>query len=243
MQNLDNPQTTIARRQQLANKRYLHLVYLAFYNRLLQKSINLPQGKKLEIGSGAGFIKKVISGVITSDIMMLPFCDMTMSAEKLSFESNSLAAIYMLNTFHHIKKPKKALSEFFRCLKRNGRVIMIEPASTPFARLVYKHLHHEDFDEKGSWQVKGQGNLSASNQALAYIIFKRDEARFSKLFPGFTITSFENHTPLNYLISGGFSKPSLLPESAFKPIDFLEKMISPLNNIFGLFTTIVLTKS
>jgi SAM-dependent methyltransferase len=242
MTNLDSPKTTIERKEILENKKFLKEVYQYFYEILKKHSRVLPKGKKVEIGSGAGFLKEVIVGVTTSDYLKLPFCDMQFAAEKIPFKDNSVAAFYLLNTFHHIKNPKKALSEMERCLKKKGKIIMIEPANTIFSRFIYKNFHHEDFDEKASWRVSGKGALSDSNQALAYIVFKRDQVRFRKTFPNLKVIKYQNHTPFLYLISGGFKYPSLLPAGLFRFVKMYERSLSLLNDVLGNFTTVVIKK-
>src|SRR3990172_743830 len=117
---LDSPKVTIERIKIIKNKKFLYRVYLDFYKTFKEYSRNLPPGKRIEIGSGAGFLKEVIPEVVTSDVIKLPSCDMVFSAEKMPFRNSSLSAVYMLNTFHHIKNPEKALSEFNRILKRGG---------------------------------------------------------------------------------------------------------------------------
>src|SRR3989344_3850678 len=146
MTDLDSPETTIKRAEIIKNKKFLYQIYLDFYNTFKEYSRTLPPGKKVEIGSGAGFLKEVIPEVITSDVMKLPNCDMTFSAEKMPFKNNSISAFFMLNTFHHIKNPEKALSEFSRCLKAKGKIIMIEPYNSLWSRFIYKNFHHETFD-------------------------------------------------------------------------------------------------
>src|SRR3990172_7357981 len=99
---LDSPETTIERIKIIENKPFLKNLYLDFYRLFIKHSKGSPKGRRVEIGSGAGFLKKVIPQVITSDIIKLPNCDMVFSAEKMPFVNNSLSTIYMLNTFHHI---------------------------------------------------------------------------------------------------------------------------------------------
>ena len=69
--------------------------------------------KILEIGSGAGFIKKFIPNVITSEIIQLKGVDLTIDAERLPFLNKSLDVIILLNVFHHIPNTEKF---FFRML-------------------------------------------------------------------------------------------------------------------------------
>ena len=240
---LDNPKTTIERSAIIKRKFFLKYVYLDFYNTFKKLSKDVPKGKRVEIGSGGGFIKEKIPGCITSDVMQLPGCDMCFPAEKMPFKNNSLSATYMLNTFHHIKDPQKALSEFLRCLKRGGKVVMIEPFNSNWGRFIYKNFHHEPFDTNANWKIQKKGDLSSANGALPWIVFYRDKKRFQKLFPRLKIIFFNPHTPLRYLLSGGFTLPQLLPNLFYPLVSKLETLIAPANNHIGMFVTIVLKKS
>ena len=239
---LDLPETTIKRAGIIQNKYFLRNVYINFYSEIEKNLKNIPPGKIVEIGSGGGFIKHLIPKAVTSDIMTLPNCDLTFSAESMSFKNNSMAAFVMLNVFHNIKNPKKALSEFQRCLKKGGKVIMIEPFNSFLSRFVFQNFHNETFDPNGKWVIKEKGNLSGANGALPWIIFDRDFAKYQKQFPGLRLISIKPHTPLSYLFSGGFSLPQILPSFLYQSIIKLEKMISPWNKNLGLFSTIVLEK-
>ena len=240
---LDNPETTIDRIKIIENKPFLKKLYTGFYKIFRKESQELPIGKKIEIGSGAGFLKGFIPDVITSDIMKLPNCDLVVSAEKMPFMGRSLSVIYMLNTFHHIKNPKRALSEFSRCLKSKGKVIMIEPYNSLWGRFIYKNFSHENFDPNSGWGVKNKGPVSGANGALPWIIFLRDKKKFGKIFPELKIIKVNPHTPIAYNISGGFKWPSLLPHQLYALIKIIEKLLSPLNKQLGMFVTIVLEKS
>ncbi len=241
---LDLPQTTIDSVKIIQQKKIFKNVYSDFYTIFQSHSQNLPHGKRLELGSGAGFIKDFIPDVITSDVIKLPMCDRVINAEKLPFKKNTLSAIYLLNTFHHIKNPTKALNEFNRVLKKGGKVIMIEPNNSFWGRFVYKNFHYEDFDEKiTKWKVTGKGPLSDANNALPGVIFKRDQAIYQVKYPHLPVTVLSSHTPIMYLLSGGLKKRQLVPTFTYQGFKWLEKILSPLNNHFGMFITIVLTKN
>lgn len=239
---LDLPQTTIDSSQIIRQKKFLETLYKDFYLILKSHSVKLPKGKKIELGSGAGFIKEMIPDVITSDVIKLPMCDAVINAEKMRFADTSVSAIYMLNTFHHIKNPKKALTEFQRVLKKDGKVIMIEPYNSVWGRFIYKNFHYEGFNETAGWRIKGNGPLSDANNALPWIIFERDRELFEKLFPNLKISYFKPHTPIRYLLSGGLKKAQFVPTTAYGYIKKLENICSPFNKSLGMFVTIVITK-
>ncbi|MDQ3773346.1 MAG: hypothetical protein M3461_02685 [Pseudomonadota bacterium] len=63
--------------------------------------------------------------------------------------------------------------------------MLIEPYYGPVARRMFSRLHaSETFDTntKG-WETASTGPMSGANQALSYIVFKRDLAAFNREFP------------------------------------------------------------
>jgi hypothetical protein len=119
---------------------------------------------------------------------------------------------------------------------------MIEPAATAWAGFIYKNFHHEPFDTKSSWHFDSTGPLSNANGAIPWIIFTRDREIFEKEFPSLKVRSMRNHSPFSYLVSGGFTLRQLVPSFLFPVVRFIEFVLSPLNNVLGMFQTIELQK-
>lgn len=236
---LDSKEALLNHKKIIGNNRFLTLVHKSFY-KMIALNVNLKP--IVEIGSGPGFIKKIIPHTITTDVIKADGIDKVAYAEKLPFKSKSVGSIVMLNTFHHVKNPIKALYEFDRCLKPYGRIVMVEPWPTIWSRFIYTNFHHEDFNIKGGWKIYGNRRMSDANGALPWIVFERDRKRFKKLFPNLNIEKIELHTPFKYLVSGNLSKPQLLPLSFYPVVDYFEKLISPLNKYLALFATIVVIK-
>ncbi len=243
-QNLDDPKTTMAHREIILNKPFLKQIYIDWYQSFNKYIQHLPDGKLLEIGSGGGFIKDIIPSITTSDIMPLECCDMVLNAEKMPFENDSHKAIFMLNVLHHIPNCENFFEESQRILKKGGAIYMIEPANTFFSRFIYQNLHHEPFDpNRKEWQIlDSKGPLSDANGAIPWIVFKRDIQLFHQKYPHLRLKSFTYHTPYKYLLSGGLSKPSLIPNFAYGLIDFIELLSRPFNVFNALFNTIIVEK-
>lgn len=237
---LDLPETTLIHARKIVSKAFLKRWYIHSYTIFTQTLKHCPPGIKLEIGSGGGFFKIHYPEIKTSDILTLPDLDFQLDAQQLPFQNSSLAGIVMLNVFHHIPNPGLFLNEANRCLKVHGKLCMIEPANTWFSRFIYKRFHHEPFDEKGPLQIAAGRPLSHSNQALAYIYFIREKKRLSEFCPQLKITKINYYSPLGYLISGGLSKPALLPSFMFPVIRFLEFLLTPLHKYLALFYIIEL---
>lgn len=240
MKDLDSKETLLKHKETIYKKPFLRKIYTNFYNRF--KNIKVSRGKLVELGSGGGFLRDIIPDVITSDVIKGPGIDKVFLASRMPFKKDDVSAFLMLNVLHHIKNPEKAFQEMERCLKHGGKIVMIEPSYSLWARFIYHNFHHEDFDPKATWKIKGNGRLSNANVSLPWIIFVRDKAIFQKKFPTLKIKGVVTHTPLLYLLSGGLSKPQLLPGFTYNYIELLEKLLSPFNKSLGMFVTIVLEK-
>lgn len=242
IQSLDDPSMTILHQKIIQKKVFLRKIYLDFYQQL-KKAVDPCKDKLLvEIGSGGGFIKKVIPEVITSDVIKLPGVDKHFSALKMPFKKNSVNAFLMVDVFHHLGDISLFLKEVNRCLKIGGKIVMIEPANTLWARFIWRNFHHEPFEPSAGWHLKGKGPLSSANGALPWIIFYRDRKKFEKKFPFLKILNLKPHTPLRYLLSGGVSFRQLAPSFSYDLIKGLETLLSPLNRYLGMFLTIEIEK-
>ena len=101
----------------------------------------------------------------------------------------------------------------------------------------------KDFNTKvKNWNFDSKGRLTDANGALPWIVFKRDLQLFKKLFPNLELSQFSNFSPLLYNLSGGLSLPQMLPSSFLNTIKLIENKIRLLNNLFGMFTKIVVRK-
>ena len=238
--NVDSNKILLNDRKLIRQKGFLNRIYIDFYNEF--KKTRIARGHLVEIGTGAGFIKEIIPSVVTSDVIKGPDIDKVFFAEKIPFKNSSVSAFFMIDTLHHIKNSEVAFKEMERCLKKGGKIVMIEPYNSWLGYFIYKYLHYEHFDPKAGWKVQGEGRMSDSNTALPWIIFERDRKIFKRKFPKLKIVRVEPHTPIRYLLSGGLSKPQFLPTFSYEWVKILEKIFSPLNKYIGMFVTIKLKK-
>lgn len=242
IQDLDDPSVTLLHAEIIERKPFLKKLYIDFYKQLLE-CIGETEGKKIvELGSGAGFIKQLAPDVITSDVLELPNVDMIFSAIEMPFETSSVDAFLMIDVLHHIPDGSLFFNEALRCLKTGGKIVMIEPANTPFSGFIYKNFHHEQFDTKAGWNLDETGPLSSGNGAIPWIIFERDRKLFESKFQGLKINRIRFHTPFAYLLSGGFPLRQLVPSFSYGLVKAFEFIISPLNKIVAMFQTIELEK-
>jgi SAM-dependent methyltransferase len=240
---IDSPEMTIRRSRIIRQKAFLKCFYQKCYLSIAESLPNSIRGPVLEIGSGAGFLKEYISGLLTSEILHIPGVDIICDGQKLPFKSNSLRGIVMLDVLHHIPCVKLFLSAAAHCVKPGGAIVMIEPWNTPWSQFVYKHLHHEPFDQKASeWNLPSAGPLSQANSALPWIIFERDREKFEQEFPVWQIEKISLHSPLCYLLSGGISYRVSFPAILFKPCNKFENLYNPWMGFWAMFATLVLIR-
>ncbi len=241
----DSRESVLLRAQIINKKRFLNNLYVDFYSHFRKPAKDLIRSSLLnsiELGSGCGFLKNIIPGIITSDVLMLPDIDICLDAQELPFKNDSVGGFFMVNVFHHIKKPIIFFEELYRTLKSQGKIIMIEPANTVWSGFIYQKFHHEIFDPQAEWTTKEIGSVSSANGALPYIVFIRDRNKYEKLFPFLKIKKIKIHTPFRYIISGGFSKKQLLPSFTYNMIKTIEFMLHPINKYIGMFYTIEIQK-
>ena len=240
---LDDVGTTLCHRDIIQQNPFLKAIYTSWYSDFDQYLASAPAGPALEIGSGGGFSKQIISQIVTSDIQLLPNVDLHCSADKIPMEAESLSAILMVNVLHHIPDASLFFREAQRVIKPQGIIYMIEPARTLVSSVLYRYLHHEPFNpDAEAWSIMGDGPLSGANIALPWIIFRRDIKKFWAEFPELCLEHFSYHTPFRYLLSGGVSRPAFVPHSWYPLICFLERLSSPMVRWNALFNTIVVRK-
>jgi SAM-dependent methyltransferase len=244
---LDDQKTMLIHRQRIQDNFFLKNVYNHFYLELIH---GLPTKKPeqqnynvVELGSGAGFLKEIMPEIISSDLVAGPGIDQVFSALEIPFKSSSVDAFVMINVLHHLHDANLFFREVDRCLKVQGKLILIEPANTAFSRFIYKNFHHEPFDTTAGWSFPQGGRLSQANGALPWIIFQRDRQQFEQRYPNLKIVRINSHTPLLYLLSGGLSYRQIFPNAWYRFFCGVEKLLTPLNRYLGLFMTVELRKT
>lgn len=213
------------------NKPVLRAIYTAWYNRMI--TFCLP-GRTLEVGGGSGNFKQFAQEVVSTDILSVPWLDVTCDAHQLPFVDRSFENIVLFDVLHHLERPSIFFDESARVLKPGGRVVMMEPAITPFSGLFYRLFHQEPMDM--SCDPYKQGPLTKNrspyfaNQAIPSLLFQgkvRCE-NFISHFPAFFLRTSELLALFAYPLSGGFRSWSLVPEFLVPYITRFENALTPL---------------
>lgn len=177
---LDDPATTQLRKQIISSKRFLTAIYDEWYRKI---AAGLPavDGVVLELGSGAGHCDRHISNLITSEVFFCNTIRLVADAQRMPFSNQSLRAIVFTNVMHHMPDVCQFFTEASRCLRRGGKILMIEPWVTPWSRFVYTRFHHEPFcAEAADWTFRQRARCLA-RMALSPGSYSCATARVSKL--------------------------------------------------------------
>lgn len=223
--------------QIIASRPLVKDAYDAWYGAMLADVATAPDdGDKrvLEIGSGSGYVKTLDPTVITSDIME-GHADMVVDAQALPFGDSSLRGILLTHVFHHIPDVRLFLNEAVRTLIPGGVIAMIDVAHTPLSRLFFGNFHPEAYEHRASeWRLNTSGTYGGANQALSWIVFRRDYKIFASQFPQLRLECVEYLPWFGYLLSGGATRRDLIPKNAVGVVRLLDSASRIMNGACAL---------
>jgi len=228
------------------NKPVLQIIYTDFY-KLIKQQLNIKdEGITLELGSGPGNIKTVIPNAICSDLFDNPWIDKVENAYKLSFDNQSILNIILFDVFHHLEYPGTVLQELYRVIKPGGRVIIFDPAMSLTGLIVYGLFHHEPLGiyKKIKWNMPEGYNpwhtpYYAAQSNVQKVFFSK---RYRKKIGMWNIKHIRKLPYIAYVLSGGYSKPLLLPEKYYSLIRKHESVLECMPGLFGTRALVVLEK-
>jgi SAM-dependent methyltransferase len=234
----------------LAQKPLIREVFKEFYD----TSISLDRmyfdhvaGDRIELGAGTSLFRKYYGDVISTDVQPAPHLDAVIDAQDMNLRDESVRAIFCINCFHHFPDPRKFFDELVRVLKAGGGCVVIDPYFGLLSRILYKRLFSsEAYDcNAPDWHYcAGDDKKSARpNQALSYLVFFRDRARFNTLFPRLEIVHLRilpNY--IRYLLSGGLNFRQVVPSFLIPLLRKLEVALLRLAPILALHHVVVIRK-
>jgi SAM-dependent methyltransferase len=243
MTDLDDPRRYQDLRRRIRGKYALDALYREVYARYAEcVSRCPPRGGILEIGSGAGFARELLPGLIASDILPYAGLDLVLDARRLPFAAGALRAILMFNVFHHIPDVGAMLAECERVLRPGGRVLIVDEHPGVIGGPVLRFIHHEPYVRDAGWTFESTGPLSGANGALCWIVFQRDRAVFERRFPRLAVERYQPHTPLRYWLSGGLKRWTLLPRVLFGAATALDRGLVSIWPDTGSFVDVELVR-
>lgn len=197
----------------------------------------------IEIGAGDGLSKQFLPRAFLTDIAFDKNLNAICTAHKLPFKSASVDALVLKDSLHHLPNVELFLNEAHRVLRVGGRVVIFDPYWGLLAKFVYRFLHQEEFDQNTiTWNFQSNSPWD-SNQALTYLLLRRDRARFEQLFPFFKICEHEVLIGPSFLLSGGVSRRTVVSGKFLKILLRLEMRQSKWFDSLCFFHVFSLTKT
>jgi SAM-dependent methyltransferase len=227
-------------------KPLLQMVYQDFYQLIADQLSNLPDSKIVELGSGLGNIHMVIPNCIRTDLFSYPWIDQIENAYNLSFEEESVSDLILTDVFHHLKYPGTALKELHRVLRKNGRVLMLEPCTSLLGSLIYGAFHVEPISVTKPIEWFAPEGWSSDNidyyaaQGNATRIFVGDN--FRHLLTNWKSVKTIRLSALAYAASGGYSKSQLYPTFMLPVLKGMEKILNLFPALFATRLLVILEK-
>ena len=219
-------------------------LYRSWYE-LVIASLAPVEGQTVELGSGISRFKEELRDVLTTDVEPTPWAVDVVDAERLPYEPGSVANLVLVDVFHHLASPRRFFDEATRTLAAGGRAVLLEPYCSPVADWAYRRFHHERTD-LGAPPFDDDPAAAASpmhaNQARATLVFFRHLAEFQRRWPGLAVQERRRLALLLYPLSGGFTRPELLPRPLHQPAAALERIASPLAPLLAFRCLVVLER-
>jgi SAM-dependent methyltransferase len=216
------------------SKPLLREIYAGFYERIVAFIDPRLPGRVVEIGSGIGNLKSRLPNAVATDLFSNPWLDAACDGYELPFRKQSLSHLVLFDVFHHLRAPRAFLREARRVLHPQGRLILFEPYVSMCSYFAYRLFHHEPLGlgepiDMGEALPRPRDYYAA--QANATRLFFRRE--YDGWPPGWTVPHKEAFSCFSYLLSGGYSKPSLYPAGCLGPLRWADRRLSRLPRLFA----------
>jgi len=219
-------------RRAWASNAALRALYAEWYGRVAAALPPAELGPRIELGSGPGFARDLVPGLVLTDVVAAPWHDREMSAEAIPYRDGGVGALVLFDVLHHVAAPRAFFREAERVLAPGGRIVMCEPYIGPLSYPVYKLFHEEPVDLLAdpldpAAAAGGDKDPFDSNQAIPTVLFGRRRAAFEREFPSLSLRSLEHLAGPSYAASGGFGRRPLLPLAAWNALYGIERRLPP----------------
>jgi len=197
----------------------LRLVYRSIFAEIMDAA---GEGEVLDIGAGAGFLKIDYPGVTASDVVKTPFVDCAVSAYEIEHIGQLWDAIVAMDVLHHLTDPTRFFRSAAASLKPGGRVVLVEPAATPFGRTFYRLCHQEPCVPdrlRAPYIFEADGDEgSFANMGMGWALFQRDRDAVEGVLAGMNLRmiAVRYRDLLAYPATGGLSRSQLLPTGVLR---------------------------
>ena len=183
-----------------------------------------------------------------TDVTKKPWIDKKINAMDMNIKTGSIDAIVISNALHHFSSPAKFLDECKRVLKKNGLILINEPNTSFFMRMIMNIMKHESYDYNVNVFNKkticnDKNDPWSSNCAVSELLFKNEDI-FNKEVKNLKVIYQKYDEFIVFPLSGGVVskvKMTELPIWVLKFFDYLDKLLIGINpSIFALRRRIVI---
>jgi SAM-dependent methyltransferase len=219
-------------------------LYGDWYRRVVSR-LSAVEGPTVELGSGISRFKEHYPAAVATDIQPTPWVDEVVDAERLPYDDGAIANLVLIDVFHHLPGPAQFFDSASRVLAPGGRAVLVEPYCSPVSYFAYRRFHHErtDLDTPPfADDPHAAASPMAANQARATLVFFRHADEFERRWPSLAIVERRLLALLTYPLSGGFTRPKLVPDAAYGPLSAAERVLSPLAGLLAFRCLVVLEK-
>jgi SAM-dependent methyltransferase len=225
---------------------FLEEIYRDFYARIVAEIPAATFPRTLELGSGGGFLSEIAPHVTTSEPVPLEGVERVVDACNIeaSFGEAELDAVCALNVFHHLPNAAGFLRGAQRVLRPGGRIVLVEPWSTPLGQWFHRAIHHEPYvNDPTFWGIVGEGRLAGANTRLPTSVFRDSDERFAREFPALRIVKREPFHKWLYLFSGGLKLNTRIPRFLARRLVELDRRTPGGNDALAIFGLIVVERA
>ena len=241
-------------RSRILSSKNSNLIYLL--NKRFAWMKKYLRGKKhiIELGSGNGCLTKVINNkkVILTDIIKYPWINKKVDMLKVNLGKKYIRKVDIViinHSLHHCSSPYSTLKKISKYLKKNGCILINEPETSFFLKLIQIILDDESWSLKS--KVFKKENIFnpkspwISNTAVAQLLFKNNK-KFERHFPEYKIVENKLSEFFIFLNSGGVNSNFLyvkLNKTLLKLVDCVDNfLIYIFPSIFALNRKIIIKK-
>mgnify|MGYP001181247097 FL=1 len=241
-------------RSRILSSKNSNLIYLL--NKRFAWMKKYLRGKKhiIELGSGNGCLTKVINNkkIVLTDIIKYPWINKKVDMLKVNLGKKYIRKVDIViinHSLHHCSSPYSTLKKISKYLKKNGYILINEPETSFFLKLIQVILDDESWSLKS--KVFKKENIFnpkspwISNTAVAQLLFKNNK-KFESHFPEYKIVENKLSEFFIFLNSGGVNSNFLyvkLNKTLLKLVDCIDNiLIHIFPSIFALNRKIIIKK-
>lgn len=238
----------LANRQAWEGRPGLRESYGRYYSVIADQLPPEALGLAVEVGSGMGNARGRLPGVVLTDLFPNPWLDVACDALRMPFPASSLAALVLLDVFHHLARPGEFLKEAARVLAPGGRVVLVEPFISLAGWLVYGLIHAEPVAwgrpidlEIDSARPPASGGYYAAQGNATRLFFRSEQPGRVEAF-GFRIQKRRVFADFAWWATGGFSGPSFDFKALRPALRRFDRWASGWPNLLGARCLVVLER-